>query len=163
MATAERNHSPFVFADTLIRSGFNLAALDVEIVMGADTPRGSYCRDLLETSPEILDLYALLGVPLQVTLGYPSAPRWTWIPTRRYASAAAAGRGGYTPQTQADWAATFCALAACASPTSRGREWVPPFVAEPHQFPHCGLLDAEGGEKPAAGRPPAKLREQYLK
>ena len=49
MAVEERNHSPFIFADTLIRSGLTLAALDVELVMGV-TPRGSYCRDLLDTS-----------------------------------------------------------------------------------------------------------------
>src|SRR5262249_39525784 len=62
MATEERTHSPFIFADTLVRSELNLASLDVEIVMGV-TPRGSYCRDLLDTS-RMLDLYALLGVPL---------------------------------------------------------------------------------------------------
>src|SRR5262249_22658640 len=49
MAVEERNHSPFIFADTLIRSGLSQAALDVELVMGV-TPRGSYCRDLLDTS-----------------------------------------------------------------------------------------------------------------
>jgi len=73
MAQADRSHSPFLFADTLIRSGLNLSALDLELVMGV-TPRGSYCRDLLELS-RLLDLYALLGVPLRVTLGYPSDER----------------------------------------------------------------------------------------
>src|SRR5262249_31936114 len=36
LAVADRTHSPFLFADTLIRSGLNLAALDVEIVMGPE-------------------------------------------------------------------------------------------------------------------------------
>src|SRR6516162_3188987 len=71
MAAEERNHSPFIFADTLIRSGLALTALDVELVMGV-TPRGSYCRDLLDTS-RLLDMYALLGLPLRLTLGYPSS------------------------------------------------------------------------------------------
>ena len=71
MAAEDRIHSPFIFADTLIRAGLNLTALDVELVMGV-TPRGSYCRDLLETS-RFIDLYALLGVPLRITLGYPSS------------------------------------------------------------------------------------------
>ena len=83
MALADRTHSPFIFADTLIRSGLNLAALDVELVMGV-TPRGSYCRDLLEMS-RLLDLYALLGVPLRVTLGYPSSAQTR--PRRRSRSA----------------------------------------------------------------------------
>src|SRR5262249_31401109 len=70
MAAEDRSYSPFVFADTLIRTGLNLAALDLEMVMGV-TPRGSYCRDRLDAS-RLLDLYSLLGVPLRVTLGYPS-------------------------------------------------------------------------------------------
>ena len=118
MAAAERTHSPFVFADTLIRSGMNLAALDVEIVMGP-TPRGSYCRDLLETS-RILDLYALLGVPLRVTLGYPSArrgghglrpgdARQRRPLARRLHAGNAGGLGG---RLRDRWR--------CASPTSRG-------------------------------------------
>src|SRR5207253_1636926 len=61
MAREEHTYSPFIFADTLIRAGLKLAALDVEWVMGA-TPRGSYCRDLLDAS-RVLDLYALLGTP----------------------------------------------------------------------------------------------------
>ena len=69
MARAEHTYSPFVFADTLIRAGLKLAALDVEWVMGV-TPRGSYCRDLLDAS-RVLDLYAMLGTPLQVSLAYP--------------------------------------------------------------------------------------------
>src|SRR5262249_22561867 len=71
MAAEDCMHSPFIFADTLIRTGLNLAALDVEVIAGV-TPRGSYCRDLLDTS-RLLDLYSLLGVPLRVTLGYPAA------------------------------------------------------------------------------------------
>ncbi len=71
MAVEDRTHSPFIFADTLVRSGLNLAALDLELSMGL-SPRGSYCRDLLEIS-RLLDLYTLLGVPLRVTLAYPSA------------------------------------------------------------------------------------------
>ncbi len=61
MASADATHSPFIFADTLIRSGMNLTPLDLELVMGP-TPRGSQSRDLFETS-RMLDMYALLGVP----------------------------------------------------------------------------------------------------
>jgi hypothetical protein len=40
LALSECTHSPFLFADTLIRAGLNLSALDIELVMGV-TPRGS--------------------------------------------------------------------------------------------------------------------------
>ncbi len=149
MAVEDRTHSPFIFADTLIRSGLNLSALDIELVMGV-TPRGSYCRDLLETS-RILDLYALLGVPLRVTLGYPSAdgPDPDADPELRVA----AGRwhGGFNPPTQAEWAEAYCSLALC-KPFVQGVQWVQLSDAGPHPFPHCGLVDAAGTPKLAAER-----------
>src|SRR5262249_11243917 len=70
MARADRAYSPFIFADHLVRSGVNLSGLNLELVMGVQG-RGSYGRDPLDTS-RLLDLYALLGVPLHVTLGYPA-------------------------------------------------------------------------------------------
>jgi hypothetical protein len=159
MAASERTHSPFVFADTLIRSGMNLAALDVELVMGP-TPRGSYCRDLLETS-RLLDLYALLGVPLRVTLGYPSAPGADLDADPEMQVNAGRWRDGYTPGVQAEWAAAFAPLALC-KPYVQGAVWAHLSDADPHQFPHCGLLDAKGNVKPAA-ETLRELREAQLK
>jgi Glycosyl hydrolase family 10 len=159
MAKEERTHSPFIFADTLIRSGVNPWALDVEVVMGV-TPRGSYCRDLLETS-RLLDLYALLGVPLRVTLGYPSGNR----PDTQADPEAMVGlgrwRSGFTPAVQADWAALFAELSVC-KPYVQGVQWTHFSDAQPHQFPHCGLLDAQGDPKPALARL-AALRAAHLR
>jgi hypothetical protein len=159
MATVDRTHSPFVFADTLIRSGMNVAALDVELVMGSE-PRGSYCRDLLEAS-RLLDLYALLGVPLRVTLGYPSAPTADLDADPDMHVGAGRWRGGYTPEVQAEWAAAFAPLALC-KPYVQGAQWTHLSDAEPHQFPNCGLIDAAGQVKPAAGKL-REIREAYLK
>jgi hypothetical protein len=159
MAQEERTHSPFIFADTLIRSGVNPWALDVEIVMGV-TPRGSYCRDLMEAS-RLLDLYALLGVPLRVTLGYPSAGR----PDTQADPEAMVGLGqwrdGFTPAVQADWASLFAELSMC-KPYIQGVQWTHLFDADPHQFPHCGLFDAQGNAKPALAHLRA-LREAHLR
>jgi hypothetical protein len=159
MAQEERTHSPFIFADTLIRSGVNPWALDVEIVMGI-TPRGCYCRDVLETS-RLLDLYALLGVPLRVTLGYPSGNR----PDTQADPEAMVGLGrwrdGFTPVVQGDWAALFAELSVC-KPYVQGVQWTHLSDAEPHQFPHCGLLDAQGNPKPALAKLRA-IREAHLR
>jgi hypothetical protein len=159
MALADRTHSPFLFADTLIRSGLNLAALDVEVVMGPQ-PRGSYCRDLLETS-RLLDLYALLGVPLRVTLGYPSSAEPD--PDADAELHVSGGRwdGGYTPAAQAAWAAAYAALSVC-KPYVQGVQWVHLADSEPHQFPHCGLVDRGGAAKPAFQQL-RQLREQHLR
>jgi hypothetical protein len=159
LALADRNHSPFIFADHLIRSGLNLAALDVEVVMGV-TPRGSYCRDRLELS-RLLDLYALLGVPLQVTLGYPAAPAAD--PDADPDLRVGAGRwgGGHKPEAQADWATAFASLALC-KPYVQGVAWVQASDQGPHQWPHCGLLDEQGKPRPALARL-RELREVHLR
>lgn len=159
MATEDRTHSPFIFADTLIRAGLNLAAVDLEWVMGV-SPHGSYCRDLLEGS-RLLDLYALLGVPLQLTLGYPSSNAIDDNADPALRVDAGHWHQGFSPETQADWAAAFTALGLC-KPYVRGVNWVHLADGEPHQFPHCGLLDMEGNAKPALERL-RKLREEHLK
>ena len=158
MAVEDRTHSPFIFADTLIRSGLNLSALDVELIMGV-TPRGSYCRDLLETS-RILDLYALLGVPLRVTLGYPSSDAADVDSDPELRVAAGRWHGGFNPPTQADWAEAFCTLALC-KPFVQGVQWVQLSDSGPHPFPHCGLLDPSGNAKPAMQRL-RDLRQKHL-
>jgi hypothetical protein len=158
MAGQVRNHSPFVFADTLIRSGMNLAALDLELVMGV-WPRGSYCRDLLEAS-RLLDLYALLGVPLQVTLACPSQSSGKSI-SGDLAISAGQWRTGFSPEIQADWATAFGRLALC-KPSVRTVFWNHLSDAEPHLLPACGLVDAAGKSKPVMKRL-ADLRATHLR
>jgi hypothetical protein len=159
MARAEHTYSPFVFADTLIRAGLKLAALDVEWVMGV-TPRGSYCRDLLEAS-RVLDMYAMLGCPLQVTLGYPSSTAADSVAEAALSVGAGHWLDGYTLEAQAGWAADFAALAA-SKPFVRSVFWCHLNDAEAHQFPNCGLLDSSGKAKPALGRL-RELREAHLR
>ncbi len=146
LAEQPRNYSPFVFADTLLRTGLKLGALELEVVMGV-SPRGSYCRDTLELS-RLLDLYALLGVPLQVTLGYPSSAEKLAQADPDQRVGLGHWREGYTPAAQADWAAAFTALVLC-KPYVRAAHWAQLSDAEPHQFPSCGILDAGAQPKPA--------------
>jgi hypothetical protein len=158
LALEDRTHSPFVFADTLIRSGLNLAALDLEIIMGV-APRGSYCRDLLEVS-RLIDLYTLLGVPLQVTLAYPAASTLDERADPELDVGAGYWRQGFRPEGQADWTSTFAALALC-KPSVRSVQWAHFADTDPHQFPHCGLADGEGTLRPAL-QCLRELREQHL-
>jgi hypothetical protein len=146
LAVQERTHSPFLFADTLIRSDVNLAALELEIAMGV-SPRGSYCRDPMDVS-RLLDLYALLGVPLHVTLAYPSASTADIKADPELRVGAGYWRGGFSPEDQADWVASFLPLALC-KPSVQAVYWAQYADGEPHQFPHCGLIDREGNAKPA--------------
>jgi hypothetical protein len=145
MAREKRDQSPYVFAETLVRE-LNLAALDLEIIMGV-LPRGSYCRDLLETS-YLLDSYAELGVPLWVTLGYPSGSTTDMKADPELCVDAGHWHTGVHEAVQADWAASFTLLA-LSKPYVEAVHWVHFTDADVHQFVHCGLLDARGKPKPS--------------
>jgi hypothetical protein len=159
MASQPTTHSPFVFADTLVRSGLNLAGLNLEMVMGV-WPRGSYCRDLLDAS-RIMDLYSLLGVPLQITLGLPTTTAEDKLASPGLRVNAGRWRGGFTPETQADWAEAFARLALC-KPSVRSVLWTHLDDAEPHLFPACGLVNSQGEVQPAMARL-GQLRAAHLR
>jgi hypothetical protein len=159
LAIEDRAQSPFLFAETLLRADLNLAALGIEIVMGV-TPRGSYCRDLLETS-RLLDLYALLGVPLRVTVGYPSSPAVDRNADPELTVASGYWRGEASPAPQGEWAASFTSLVLC-KPYVQSVHWVHLADDTPHRFPNCGLIDSAGKPKPAL-ESLRSLRQQHLR
>jgi Glycosyl hydrolase family 10 len=158
MTQQERSHSPLAFADHLLRTGAKLAGLGLELVMGLD-PRGSYCRPTLDTS-RMIDLYSCLGVPLFLTLGYPSASRLDPLADRDLNLNAGFWRDGYSLTSQADWVDRFAALALC-KPAVRQVTWAHVDDGIPHQFPHAGVVDALGSAKPALARL-AALRKEHL-
>ncbi len=159
LAQADRNHSPYRFADTLIRYGVRLSAVDIELVMGV-LPRGSWCRDLLDAS-RLLDIYSLLGVPLRVTLGLPSSSVFDPDGDPELSVTGGCPAASYTPQTQSAWAREF-AMLAIAKPRVQAIQWGQFFDGEMHQFPHCGLVDADGNMKPVFATL-RQLREDYLR
>jgi len=159
MAGQDRSHSPFIFADTLLRSGLSLAGLDLELIMGVES-RGSYCRDLISVS-RMIDLYTILGVPLRITMGYPSASGPDAKADKEMKVSAGSWRAGFSPEAQAQWAAAFVALALC-KPSVRGVQWVQLSDAHAHVFPHCGLFDGQNQAKPVI-QSLRDLREKHLR
>ncbi|WP_088252368.1 endo-1,4-beta-xylanase [Fimbriiglobus ruber] len=67
LVSEDHTYSPIVFADTLLRAGYSLAALELELLCGT-SPRASWPRDSLDTF-HLLDLFCSLNVPLEVTVG----------------------------------------------------------------------------------------------
>jgi len=159
LAAQDRTHSPFIFADTLLRSGLSLAGLDLELMMGVE-PRGSYCRDLISLS-RLIDLYTILGVPLRMTMGYPSSADLDAKAHGDGKVTAGSWRRGFDPEAQAEWVADFVALALC-KPSVLGVQWVHLSDAHPHIFPHCGLFDDKDMAKPVV-QSLRDLREKHLR
>jgi len=156
MSSSRFQLGPLHLCDYLIRSEVGLSCVSLEIAPGYSSP-GSHYRDLFEFS-RLLDLYALLNVPLHVTLVAPSAdghdPRaesgveveaWQWPEAPNEA-------------LQADWAARWAALA-IAKPFVRSVSWLQPGDAVPHLYPHGGLHRADGTPKPAFSRIQALRRD----
>jgi hypothetical protein len=143
MAVEDHEHSPFVFADMLLRSEINLAALEVEIVM-ASSGHESYARDLLETS-RLLDYYSLLGAPLRISLGYPSL-----LPTGEASEAEpseGSWDGGVSPEAQSSWAGAFVPLALC-KPYTQAVFWICSSPAPANPLADCRLWDSQGAPRP---------------
>jgi hypothetical protein len=154
----EKAYFPFMFADTLLRNRARVNSLDLEILMGIGG-RGSYARDLLEVS-RILDVYALLSLPIRVTLACPSALAADPQADQAYPVESRGSDPDWSPAVQGQWAEQFGALAVC-KPYVEGVTWAHFSDAQPHQFPHCGLVDTAGKPKPAL-EPLRKLRQAYL-
>jgi hypothetical protein len=59
-------YSPLVFADTLLRTGLRLSALELDLKSPTDGPR----RDLLDVA-RLVEGFSVLGVPLQINTSFP--------------------------------------------------------------------------------------------
>ena len=64
-------YAPFVFADTLLRVGYELHGLELEILGPGNSQRGAVQRDALDGIHQF-ELYDNLGLPMQTLLGYGS-------------------------------------------------------------------------------------------
>ncbi len=136
---------PLHLADYLVRADLGLAGITIEVAPGYSPP-GSHLRDLFDFS-RLLDLYALLNLPLHVWMTFPSSsgPDPLADPAVRVETAQWS-----TPpdvSTQAHLAAKWIALAA-AKPFVRSVAWTQMSDAAPHLFPHGGLFDAQQEPKP---------------
>jgi len=109
----------------------------------------------------LLDLYALLGVPLRLTMGYPSASGRDLRGDPEQSLHGGTWRGGFNLETQAQWAEAFVSLAFC-KPFVQSIQWVHTLDGESHLFPHCGLIDAAGRIKPVLQRLQT-IRETHLR
>ncbi|MCE9530636.1 MAG: endo-1,4-beta-xylanase [Planctomycetes bacterium] len=153
------NYSPFVFADTLLRAGLPFSGFELEWHMGS-APRGIYCRDPLDAS-RLLDLFGMLGCPLQVSLSYPSATDRDPQADPDLQPGKSGWWHGLTPVAQAEWAETFSSLALAKSHVI-GVCWDHFTDLLPHRFPNGGLVDMAGNAKPALERLKF-VRDTYLR
>jgi hypothetical protein len=147
LALKAHPYSPFAYCDMLLRTRVIVNALDIEILMRAPT-RGSLSHDLLDIS-RMLDLYAVLGLPLRVTLGYPIASS-----TEQRADKT------LSPEHQAAWVRQLANLAVC-KPYVLGVTWLA-WSDRDQTTSGLGLLDSAGKPRLALAGLQA-LRKAHLR
>lgn len=138
---------PLHLADYLARSELGLSGIELEVAPGFTAP-GSGLRDLFEFS-KLLDLYALINLPLYVNLALPSS-----VAPDPKADPSVKVQPGDWPDdldesAHARWASGFIALAV-AKPYVRSVTWTQPTDGLPHLYPNAGLLRADHSPKPLA-------------
>jgi hypothetical protein len=142
--------SPLTFPDDLIRTGLRVSGIELELRAGV-SPRGSLPRDLLDTA-RIINLFSVLGLPLELVLSLPSSAEPDSLATTHGQMAwAPAWRAGPSLEGQAEWGASFAALGIC-TPHVRAVTWDHWADAEPHLTPAGGLVDSAGHPKPLLSR-----------
>lgn len=146
-ARGQHRLSPLQFVDALIRAGIGLSGVNLEIAVGY-RPRGSAPRDLLEFS-RLIDLWSSLGIPLYVTMAFPTASgsdpqaqsdlevdepgRW---------------KAPWSESAQAEWVDLYLPLL-MAKQAVVGICWTHFSDQTPHEFPHAGLIGPDGDSKAA--------------
>jgi len=156
-ARGQHRLSPLHFVDALIRSGVGLYGVNLEIATGY-SPRGTSPRDLLDFS-RLIDLWSCLGVPLEVTLAFPSSTEPDPNATTELEVETPQWKEGWTEEAQAAWVDAYLPLL-MAKQVVVGIYWCHFSDAVPHHFPHAGLLRADGTPKPALENF-AKYRQEY--
>ncbi|NQU20226.1 MAG: endo-1,4-beta-xylanase [Candidatus Nealsonbacteria bacterium] len=155
MSRRQIDFPPLHFADALVRAGLGISGLMLEINVGG-APGGTLPRIPLELGRQV-DHWSIFGLPLLVSFSAPSADGDDPSADRQTRHAS----GIWTPQSQQAWAARNVPLL-LAKPYVEAIFWNQLRDAEPHDFPHAGLFDADGNAKPAL-QTLASIRQTYLK
>jgi hypothetical protein len=145
MGSSPYQLGPLHLADYLVRADLGLAGIALEIAPGYSAP-GSHMRDLFEFS-KLLDLYALLNLPLYVGLVLPSSAEPDPQADPNVAVETAQWPTPPSIATQATWAARWIALAV-AKPFVRAVTWLQTSDERPHLYPHGGLFLPDHSPKP---------------
>ena len=158
-ARGQHRLSPIQFSDGLIRAGLGLSGINLEIAVGY-APRGSLSRDLLDFS-RLIDTWSTLGLPLHVTLAFPSAAAHDPLANVDLEVESPLWKRPWSEASQAEWIDLYLPLL-IAKPAVTGVFWNHLSDATPHIFPNAGLIDATGKVKPGL-QSIARQRAAYLK
>jgi hypothetical protein len=145
LANEQLDLAPLHFADALTRADLGLSGIGLEIDVGYH-PGGSIARGPLAIS-RLIDTWSLLELPLLVALTVPSSSGRDPQANEKV-QVLTGPNEEITPETQKAWIEQHVPVL-LAKNTVQVILWNQLSDAEPHHFPHGGLLDAQNQPKPA--------------
>ncbi len=157
LASEQLDLAPFHFADALVRADLGLSGIGLEVNWGYH-PGGSVQRGPLAMS-RLIDAWALLDLPLLVTLTMPSAAGEDRQANSKV-RVIAGEPSDISHESQCYWINKHVPLL-LAKNAVQIVLWNQLSDATPHHYPHSGLFDAQDNPKPALELL-NKIRQQYL-
>ena len=145
LASKKLDLAPLHFADTLIRADLGLSGLGLEINIGYQ-PGGSSLRNPLAYS-HLIDHWSQLELPLLVSLTLPSSSAEDPQARPKIRTCGADSDEDITPETQDDWTRRHLPMLLAKS-SVQAILWNQLSDAQPHEFPHGGIFDANNHPKP---------------
>ncbi|PQO41001.1 beta-galactosidase [Blastopirellula marina] len=143
MTSRDRELAPIHFAEELVRARVGITGIGLEFNFG-EHPPATYYRGYFDVEA-LLDYWSLLGVPLFVTLSAPSS--WRPDPEAMYdANRQTEPLERISRRTQRELVEHILP-AILTHPQVQGVFWTQVSDAQPHRFPHAGLLDPRGRPK----------------
>jgi hypothetical protein len=172
LAERDEDLAPIHYADALLRADLGVSGFGLEINAGY-WPRGSGHRPIYEYG-RLIDLWSQLGLPLMLLLSTadcsdPDPHALAHVQIEKAGPGTVAAQPGVGKKAKArptkadpqhDWAASVAPLVLARS-NVQVLLWNQLADGEPHEFPHGGLFNAAGEEKPAIGVL-RELRNRFL-
>ena len=158
MSSSPFQLGPLHFADYLARADLGLTGVGIELAPSY-LPSGSQNRDLFDFS-KLLDLYALLNLPLYITLAIPASAAPDALAEAGLTVAADQWGGSLDDARQMQVASEWMAMAV-AKPFVRSVIWSQVSDARPHRYPHAGLIRPDHTPRPLLATMKL-LRSTYL-
>jgi hypothetical protein len=138
--------APLHFADALVRARIDLRAILLEMNFGCFSG-GTLPRSELDLN-RYLDIWSMFGLPLIVGISLPSGDGADSQARQKPVASSASACGTWSLARQQAWAARYVPLL-LAKPGIHGVFWNQFEDAQPHEFPHAGLVTPQGQAKPA--------------
>ena len=137
--------APSHYADALVRADLGISGFALEVNAGFD-PGGSVHRPTFEWG-RLLDQWSLWGLPLMLCVSTASSATRDPMARKNIDVSLPAGRDGTETDPQRHWAGAVLPMLLARSAVQVVL-WNQLSDAEPHEFPHAGLFDAQQQPKP---------------